>query len=697
MTSARLLTPAVLLALAAGCASAPPAPAAPATAQATPERAPQTLPETPVAFAGNASVADAELRRAIADDIADLSLPARRRPAADDAAWLLEQRYAALGFPFARVTVRDAADPGGLVEFVIEEGPRTVIDAIHLRGNERFGDDELRELFHGPTTGAFGTGPMGWVQSDLAAGVAAVGAVYWGAGYLQAQVDPPESVFSADRTHAEVTVRIREGRAYRLARAAVRGAPPEAEAGLREELAGYLDQPYFPQVAWAARARLLEFWGARGCPDAAVTFEEQRDDATGEVSLLFTVEPGPVVTVGAVRLHGIARTREEFVLSRLFLRPGETWSEPAQRQSAADLQRSGLFDDVAITLEPGPGAERAVDVALVERASREAYLEPGFGSYEGARLTLGYRDRNVAGGGRIVHAEGSVSGKARRALVGLTDPWFLDGAVVADVSVFANHREEPSFDRDDLGASASFLRRHSARWQSQWAYTFKRSEIAHADLVDPIAQAVLADVDISSISFAPAYESRDDLFAPTRGSSMRGSLEWGDRALGSELDFLRARFGQSWFRPVALGGAPGVLALSLRTGAIVPTRGGDVIPLQERFFNGGENTVRSFREDELGPKDSDGNPLGGEAFTVVSVELRRELAGRLDGALFLDAGNVVEQYEDYFRFPGFASAIGAGLRYRLPIGPIRLDVGANPSPHEGEDHWVAHLSVGMPF
>ena len=140
-----------------------------------------------------------------------------------------------------------------------------------------------------------------------------------------------------------------------------------------------------------------------------------------------------------------------------------------------------------------------------------------------------------------------------------------------------------------------------------------------------------------------------------------------------------------------------VLAGQFFTTVIVPTEDTEAIPLQERLFNGGENTVRSFKESELGPKDSSGEPVGGEVKNILSAELRQDLVGNLSGALFYDMGNVELFHEDYFRFDDMRAGIGIGLRYLLPIGPLRLDWAVNPNPRDEEEDWVLHFSVGWPY
>jgi outer membrane protein assembly factor BamA len=139
-------------------------------------------------------------------------------------------------------------------------------------------------------------------------------------------------------------------------------------------------------------------------------------------------------------------------------------------------------------------------------------------------------------------------------------------------------------------------------------------------------------------------------------------------------------------------------------GGIIHSLDGDMvndIPIDERFFNGGNTTVRSFTERDLGPHDGD-NPIGGEFFTVFNVEYTFPIYGELQGAAFFDAGNLLPNSEDPFArtsagFDDMRYAIGLGLRYKLPIGPIRLDYGYNPDRRAGEDIGAFHFSFGFAF
>ncbi|MCB1054165.1 MAG: BamA/TamA family outer membrane protein, partial [Acidobacteria bacterium] len=187
---------------------------------------------------------------------------------------------------------------------------------------------------------------------------------------------------------------------------------------------------------------------------------------------------------------------------------------------------------------------------------------------------------------------------------------------------------------------------------------------------------------------------RDNLFVPTAGGVAEASVEYAAAPIGSQLEFVRGRVTLEIFHQLRRGL---VVGAAWRTGLIAPIRGDDSIPLQERFFNGGENSVRAFHQDELGPLDDSRQPIGGESFSTLSVELRQHLFDGLQGAIFVDSGNVGLDASDYKPFSDLRTGYGVGLRYLLPVGPLRLDGAWKTDRQPGEDAFVLHFSVGMAF
>ncbi len=135
--------------------------------------------------------------------------------------------------------------------------------------------------------------------------------------------------------------------------------------------------------------------------------------------------------------------------------------------------------------------------------------------------------------------------------------------------------------------------------------------------------------------------------------------------------------------------------MSMRT-AWIRSLDSQVIPIGERFFLGGARTVRAFTQDDLGPKDTESDPLGGEAYVVMNVETRFPIWKIVEGSLFFDIGSLTSNDEDWaardYRYgPGF------GLFLNTPIGPLRADAAFNIDREKGEDEWVIHVLLGHPF
>jgi outer membrane protein assembly factor BamA len=163
-------------------------------------------------------------------------------------------------------------------------------------------------------------------------------------------------------------------------------------------------------------------------------------------------------------------------------------------------------------------------------------------------------------------------------------------------------------------------------------------------------------------------------------------------SLGSTIQFTRATGRLTYYFPVT---ANTLLALGARAGWMTPLSGDAFnIPIEERFFNGGSTSVRSFPERRLGPTDYHGYTIVGDTFMTYNAEYQFPIYGGVIGAAFIDAGSVGETSGDTgpMRF-----GVGPGLRYASPVGPLRIDVGFNPDRRPGERHMMIQISVGMAF
>lgn len=652
-------------------------------------------PRVEAEFVGDFDAPVSALERAIEEDLADLEQRSSPRSAVDDAAYSLAEFFRERGHSQATVEyeVLEEGRTGLRARFSIRAGPRARVERIVFEGAERFERAELTAAIGLRDPNGRGAEPLWYAERDFERAVGALEAFYAERGHARARIEPPQIEIDASGERVVVTLAVHEGPRYVLIEAPrISGGVALLDATL--EWDGLVARPFTPRTVSAVRGRVGELYERSGYPDVRLEVVDVQLDEQGDARLELVVVPGPYVQISAVRLTGLQRTRASHARGLVDVRPGAPYDVRTLRESFRKLFATGLFTRVHTRLEPEGAVERELVFEFEEAASREIYLEPGLGSYEGPRLLGGWRDINLFGSGRVLRLEGLAANRAQRVLASLTEPHLFSSDVQASLSVFREVRDEPSFDKDERGAALSLLRNLTREARAELEYRYRRSELNEVDISDPLALDELDDFDISSLRAGVSFDSRDSVFTPTRGVQTRLSLEIANAALGSELDFLRGQFSQAVFVPL---GDAAVLGWSYRGGLIAPTGGTGAIPVQERFFNGGENSVRSFREDRLGPLDSTREPLGGEAFSLLTIELRRELRGALWGALFYDTGNVEPLAQDFLEFSGFRHGVGVGLRYTLPIGPLRLDVSANPDRRDQEPEWVTHFSLGMSF
>ncbi|MEX1330435.1 MAG: outer membrane protein assembly factor BamA [Desulfobacterales bacterium] len=668
-----------------------------------------------IVFRGNQALSETALRKAAVDPLTAFKEQGQRRSDVDDAAFQMELAYRKDGHAFAAVDYQiEQVAEELVVTFSVNEGPRVILQKIDIAGNATIATQTLLPFFEEDKSGLFGQGKLLFIKSNMESALSQIRNFYISQGYRDVVVGDAQFSFNDDRTQATVTVSIEEGTRYVVHDILFRGdLIPDAEENLKKSRQEFIGKPYFARRRLILRSRLLEIYGNLGYPSAQVDVKEQQGTEPGMVVLAAEITKGPRVTISEVLIRGNDKTKKKFIRNRLSIKPGDRFDLKQQQKSFGELYKTGLFSKVDLNLEKQEGTDRwPLVVEVTETPSKELYIEPGWGSYELLRLKAGFQEKNLFGTGRIFGLEATASFKAQSLVARLSDPWFLNTKIKADLSSFYSRREEPSFIRKDMGGTLSFTRTLTERVKATGGYGFRMTDVS--DTKDDDAPT---DYAYASLKAQTTYDSRNDLFFPTRGQRIFLSTEYADSFLGSDIKLTRLTGGVRYFFSLTKST---VLGMRYRTGLIVPGKDKDDfnLPIAERFFNGGENTVRSFKQSELGPQDKRGNPVGGLASNVINIELRQQLIGNLTGSLFLDFGNVSpnrsldeqgkkkydsksdimsDTFSEYFK--DFRTGVGFGLQYQLPVGPARLDFAFNPDKDSDrdEDFFVFHFSVGMAF
>lgn len=650
----------------------------------------ETKTSLDVVFQGAGSLFDFRLRRVVEDLLIDFERAPNDEAPLFDAAQDLRDHYLTLGFPDAKVTYTVQRTPVLRVVFDITEGPRVTVDKVTLDGNHAISDDDLLALWSRTRSGLVGTGDPYFVAEDLTAWRLSMRALYGMRGFLDAKVSTP----NVERDEGAATARVRfvidEGPRYRVSEVNVAPDLPldPKQLAVDEVVGKDYDRDKLEMLRQRARMRLE----SDGYPTPRVEMSTEHDPEAHTVRAKLGGTPGTRAKVAKVDIQGLGRTARRVVQRAIHFAPGEWYDGRKVEQTTREAYLTGLFRRVEVERRPlnADGSELALVVVVDELEAREVDFLAGYGSYESLRGGVTYTDRNLLGYGH----RASIGARASLKSQGLSGSWTVPNVFDSKTSFtagsYVRERQEPTFTDRSRGLDVALARDLTRSLRGRVGYALQSR---NANTADDLVRGETPDAyEIGSVFAELILDRRDSPLYPSRGHREDLKLERARRFLGGNVELDRLTWSTTAFLPFA---DDVVLGVGLRGGIAWPHDDGG-LPVQERFFNGGESSVRSFKEARLGPVSVTGVPEGGEFYNIFGTELRFPITGALHGAVFVDAGNVGVD-ANAFGLSELRYGIGGGLRLVLPIGPIRLDGAVNPDRRPGEESWVLHLAVGLPF
>ena len=673
-----------------------------------------------IEFRGQQAFTEKELRSALKEEITtieDFGLsPAR----ADDLAFFLEVFYRKHGF--TKVNVHYVIESGNRVRLDVTEGPRFMLRTIVFDGNAREPADKLFEYMVGPTRERYSQfeKKLPFVAADMEEGGHLVQRFYVAEGFLDVVVDPPRYKFQEQSSEVDVVVPIHEGRQYFFGSIVFTGQTIYGAEALRGQIVDLLQRPYTDARVEDIPRRLQAYFKARGYYDVKVDASGAPEEAVnGHVPVEITISPGPVYHFDGVTVNGLTRLHPSFVSKRFTRLRGKTYSPDVLDERFRTLMKTGQFNLLQIKPVPVDGHLLRLDISAEEAKSKEFGFWVGFDTYEGALAGVQVGDRDLFGYGRPVTASIEVSQRSYRGEILYQDPFFLDTDFVFTARAAALTFNYDGYTKFELGGRFELSRKITKNDEAALIFSVRRVKITDSE-IKPEFLLGPTKYFVNTVGLTNTLDFRESPYVNPRGFLINNTLDVAPSALGSDIEYIRGTMRVGYYLPFGPKPlTPGVvadestgtpfqrwfqqssIAFGARVGVIhsLTTSGPDeatAIPIDERFFNGGASTVRSFGERDLGPHDNHGHPVGGEFFTVFNVEYTFPIFGELQGAIFTDAGNLLPTSEDV-GLRDMRYAIGAGLRYKLPVGPIRLDYGVNPNPRPDEDFGAFHFSFGFAF
>ncbi|GEP40828.1 outer membrane protein [Brevifollis gellanilyticus] len=628
-------------------------------------------------------------------------------PLADDLAFFTRQHLIREGWPQAEVRWEIQ---GGTIVLAVQSGVQVKVGNIVWKGDTHvLPPEEMRRFLLRASLekeNADKLNPL-WVDGELTAGAALVQRRLRAEGYLESTVTLQPSADISPEGLRDLTVEIKVGPQFQFGTVAFNGAPPEIEKKALEIVASVKGGPFNEAKVQQIETRLSSLAQEAGWLDAQATSNYDLGKQGGTVDVDFFLSTGARYRVGQVQPH------EDFSKgSKRVLKAGFRELE-GRYYSAEDLDvafRRALDTSMFARLDVDPKKMgKAVDPNTIASAAsapvadlvitgeetkpKTLGFEVGFDTFLGPQAGVTWRNTNLWDTGNTLAADLSWSNAGPLGSLSLKNPAFLNSPFSASARLAVETFDLFEYTRYGTSLNLELARRVNRHF----SYTlFGGASINSVDTDKLTKEEIGPDLyTLTSLGLSALLDYRDSTVLPKKGWFLSARLESTSDVMGSGVSYLRTDLRGAWYRPITkkLRFAAG--------GALLNIQGAPAedIPIDSRVFNGGPNSVRAFAERELGPKTKGGTPLGGTSALITNAELSYEIYNNLELAVFTDVGSLGRgnNSSPFDYSSDFRTTIGAGLRYHLPFGPIRIDYGHNTSRREGEGGGMLHVTVGFAF
>lgn len=484
-----------------------------------------------------------------------------------------------------------------------------------------------------------------------------------------------------------VVFRVKAGVQTKVAAVAV-DSPVSLPADIAaRELRTRAGQAYRVRDLARDRDGLIASYRDAGYPQVEVTPDIVMSPDRLQATVRFRVLPGARIEVDHVVLAGLHRTREAVLRRELRLAEGEPLGLSRVLDSQRRLGGLGLFQRISVTeMDPEAEGKRSVVVAVEEAPLTNLGYGLGYAEDDQLRFSVDLTRRNLFGMDRSLSTFARVSFKSSRLLATYREPYLLGRKQELLFTAFREEAERPYFNFVRYGATLQTARNLSPSWKLIARYTYQLTDTFNIQNPSQVGRDYASST-TSGPSASLVRDTRDDPLDPRRGHFVSADLQLSSVSLGGD-SFLRAFFQGSAYQRLT---AHLVLALATRVG-LGRTFGRFeplFLPEADRFYLGGAYSLRGFKLDQV-------RPGGGNSLLFAGTELRWDLGKYLSTVTFAETGNVYPLASDT-TLSDLRYTAGVGIRYRSPLGPLRLDWAYKLNRRGDEDASEFHFAIGHAF
>jgi len=644
-----------------------------------------------VDFVGNKAVKTSELQ-----DKIDLKLGSVYNPVdVQRVVEKLKDFYEDEGYFEVQVTPNVEKFPDGDVRvvFSIVEGRQIKIDRIVFKGNKGLTERELKDALATRERQYFIL--RGKVQRQrLDEDVERIIQLYNDHGYIQARVESTDVVVDREKALVTVTFTVVEGPQFKVGAVKLSGITLLPESEVRRQLKLKTGDVFSRSKLRESLKGTESLYSTIGRASVDVVPKTEQVPGENTMNVTLDINEGPEVFVERINISGNVRSQDKILRREIPLHEGDLYTLQKKERARQKLVNLGYFEKVDVNTQPGSDKTKIiVNVEVTERPTGIFSLGGGFSSVDSFVGTIDLAQRNFLGRGLEVSVRLRGGGKTQQGVIGVTDPWLFDRPLSGGFDLYSNTRIFTEYRYETLGAGLRLGHPFFEYWR--WSLGYRASQDRISDLSDvaALSTALLEERGThvtSAMSGSVGRDSRDNVIAPTKGG--QGALAAQFAGLGGTERYVKTsafitQFVPIWFDHVLSGRLEGDYGFGWSD---------KPMPLFERFYLGGPNSIRSFKFMQISPVDDNGVRVGGTSEVLANAEYLIPLPFGLRLAGFYDVGNVYGSGTS-FDLTSLKQGVGGGVRWQSPFGPIRVDYGINPNRKPGESFGAFQFSVGSPF
>jgi outer membrane protein insertion porin family len=608
-------------------------------------------------------------------------------PLADDAAFILRRLLYENGYVDAQVTWKIIGS--NTIQLVVREGIRLSLSEVIVNGVPVGEEKKFAKLFSRPALkkrDSFDQNPP-FREEDVEAGLTYIVRELQARGHWSAEAKLLSRSTSPTGS-VDLTIEVRQGPLFRIGHPAVTSSVPEIARAAVAEANRFIGLQATTGNVNGMRVAVTESFTGSGYPDARVLMMRTLRD--GKFIPEFVIEPGERVRLERLVIEGLERTSQSRVSSLFHGMVGDWYDEAEMNKKMRDLLGTGAFSSVRV--DRLPSGEGTVDATLHfdETKAREIRLGAGVGSYQGFITRAGYTDRNLFGRLLGFNAGLELSFLGLLGEVSVTNPWIYGSDISGTARIYALIYGREGYTSFESGLEGKLHRKFGDHYMFDLLAGYSVVNLTEDGL--PLSEIGENNYAHPRLRLTQTLDYRDNPVLPKAGWHLESPLQIGAAIGDDTTSYFMGGLKGGWYHSL---GRKYQLGAGGEFGALIPSGDSDQLPIDLRLFNGGARSVRSFPERELGP-EVDGYPTGGEVMWNANVELIRNITDTVRAVAFVDAGSLARSIDEI----GSAEielATGLGIRFDLPIGPVRFEYGFNLTRDPGEPTGTFHFAIGTAY